>query len=308
MTDPSALISIVIRTHDRPAEMVAEAARSVLVQDDQGDFELIVAHSGPERERLDGVIDGLPDAPGCRRIRRVDAQQAAGNRAAMCNVGVREARGEWVRFVDDDDLLAPAALAVYRDRLAATGGEAPIVWCDLIWESRNRRGRPYYALRLNSDIARRARNRAERALLTHVGTATLFARRSLLVSNPYSEDYHAAEDAEWLWRTALGCGTRMDFVPAILTRARIHGANTAVLIGAAEIARLQRRAAEAVSSSLRADGRAAEADLFEEALRRRDSPGRLSLRTRASNTCSRSRHLTRLYLSMHGVRDGFGMF
>lgn len=310
MGDPSALVSIVVRTHDRPAEIVAEAARSAIGQDGAGEFELVIAHSGPERERLDGMIDGLPDAPGCRRIRKVDAQRAAGNRAAMCNVGVREARGEWVRFVDDDDLLAPGALAVYRGHLAATGGADPIVWCDLVWESRGRRGRPLRVPRLNSEIARRARSKAESALMAHVGTATLFARRSLLVQSPYSEDYRAAEDAEWLWRTAIVDGAGMDFVPAILTRARRHGDNTGDTVGRGEILRLQYRAANAVTSSLRAAGRGAEADLFEDTLRRRDEPpGRVAvLRARAANACARSRHLTRLYLRYHGVRDAFGMF
>ena len=125
MVDPSALISIVIRTHDRPVEMVAEAARSALGQDGGGEFELVIAHSGPE-ERLDGMIDGLPDAPGCSRICKVDAQRAAGNRAAMCNAGVKGARGEWVRFVDDDP-LAPGALAAYRGRWAMQHAGHPAV-------------------------------------------------------------------------------------------------------------------------------------------------------------------------------------
>lgn len=308
MVDPSALVSIVIRTHDRPVEMVAEAARSALGQDGGGEFELVIAHSGPERERLDGMIDGLPDAPGCSRIRKVDAQRAAGNRAAMCNVGVKEARGEWVRFVDDDDLLAPGALEAYRGRLAATGGSSPIVWCDLIWESRNRRGRPYYAPRLNSEIAGRARSKIEKILLTHVGTATLFARRSLLVSSPYSEDYHAAEDAEWLWRTGIVADVGMDFAPVIMTRARLHGGNTGDTIGVGELDRLKRRAADAVTASLRAAGRAADADLFERMLRHRDNPGRMALHVRTANACARSRYLTKLYLRRHGVRDAFGMF
>ena len=311
MDDPYALASIVVRTHDRPVGTVAEAARSAVRQKGSGEFELVVVHSGPERERLDGMIDSLPDAPGCLRIRRVDAQRAAGNRAAMCNVGAREARGEWVRFVDDDDLLAPGALAAYRARLAAageSGGPSPIVWCDLVQETYGRRsgggniGRPLRVPRLNSRIAARARDRIEAVLMAHVGTATLFARRSLLVSSPYSEEYSAAEDAEWLWRTAIVGGAGMDFVPVILTRARQFGDNTGDTVGRAELLRLQRRAADAVASSLRAAGRGADADRFEDALRRRDGPpGRIALRARAANACARSRHLTRLYLRYSGV-------
>lgn len=298
--------------------MVTEAARSAVRQEGGGEFELVVVHSGTERERLDGMIDGLPDAPCCLRIRRVDAQRAAGNRAAMCNVGVQEARGEWVRFVDDDDLLAPGALAAYRAHLAAAAGDgdgsgpSPIVWCDLVQETYGRRSgsrRPLRVPRLNSRIAARAGDRTEAMLMAHVGTATLFARRGLLVSSPYSEEYGAAEDAEWLWRTAIVDGAGMDFVPVILTRARQFGDNTGDTVGRAELLRLQRRAADAVASELRAAGRAADADRFEDALRRRDGPpGRIALRARATNACARSRHLTRLYLRYSGVRDAFGMF
>ena len=304
----SDLLSIVIRTHDRPVGMVADAARSALAQTGAGDYEVVVVHSGPDRRRIDDMLAGLD--PGGRRARQVHAPEAAGNRAASCNAGARAARGEWIRYLDDDDLLAPAALSVYRRHIS--GGRrappSPIVWSDLYWEHvKQGRRRRRLVPRLNSAIARRARDRAEQVLFSHVGTATLFVRRSLLARHPYDGEYYAAEDAEWLWRTALVNGVAMDFLPVITTRARIHGGNTGDTLGAAGLAGLQRRAADRVDSAMRAGGRAAEADRFREVLRRRDRPGRVRARVRLTNACSRSRLATSLYLRYHGVRDAFGL-
>ena len=219
-----------------------------------------MVHSGPDRRRIDEMLAGLD--PGGRRARQVHAPEAAGNRAASCNAGARAARGEWIRYLDDDDLLAPTALSVYRLHISdKRAPPSPIVWSDLYGEHVGRDNRrPRRVPRLNSAIARRAADRAEQVLFSHVGTATLFVRRSLLARHPYDGEYYAAEDAEWLWRTALVNGEAMDFLPVITTRARIHGGNTGDTLGTDGLVDLQRRAAEWVVSAMRDGGRAAEAD------------------------------------------------
>ena len=300
------LITIAIRTHDRPTHIVAEAAGSALNQARGGDYEVVVVNSGPDRGRIDSMLARLD--PDGRRARQVHVPEAAGNRAASCNAGVRAARGEWIRYLDDDDLLAPWALRAYRRHISTSpsGETSPIVWSDLYWKHAVRGDRVRLVPCLNSAIARRAKSAIERALCAHVGTGTLFARRSLLARHPYDTDYHAAEDAEWLFRMALEVGANMDFLPVITTLVRMqHGDNTNDTVGWDALCALRMRAAARAVSSLRAAGRTADADLAEWAMHHSDRVGRVQARTRLVNACSRSRLATKIYLRWRGVRDAF---
>ena len=286
--------------------MVAEAARSALDQSGAGDYEVVVVNSGPDSGRIDDMLAGLD--PGGRRARQVHVPEAAGNRAASCNAGVRAARGEWIRYLDDDDLLAPRALLAYRRHISgAQGGPAgPIVWSDFYLEHGGRGDRARRVPCLNSAIARRAKSAIERALYARVGTGTLFARRSLLERHPYDTDYRAAEDAEWLFRMALDIGAGMDFLPVITTLVRVrHGGNTDGTIGQDALRALQARAATRAVSRLRAAGRAADADLADWAMHHGDRAGRVQARARLTNACSRSRLATMVYLRCRGVSDAF---
>jgi hypothetical protein len=96
-------VSVVIPTHDR-RDLLGRTLRTVLWQ--QGvELEVIVID--------DGSIDGTEDAIarlGDPRIRYVRNETALGVASAR-NRGVAEARGEWIAFVDDDDLWSPDKLS-----------------------------------------------------------------------------------------------------------------------------------------------------------------------------------------------------
>lgn len=96
-------ITVVIPTRNRVA-LLPESIASVLAQ--QGPtWELIVVDDAS----TDGTADylaTLTDAR-CRTFRNAER----GDRSGACNLGLRHARGEFVMFHDDDDLLRPGALA-----------------------------------------------------------------------------------------------------------------------------------------------------------------------------------------------------
>jgi hypothetical protein len=109
-------VSVVIPTHNR-AEVVGEAVESVLEQTYR-DFEIIVVD--------DGSTDSTPAAVGRylashrERVRYL-WQENAGAPAAR-NAGMRVATGDYVAFLDSDDLYLPRRLEVGVGALEADPG------------------------------------------------------------------------------------------------------------------------------------------------------------------------------------------
>ncbi len=110
-------VSVVVRTKDRPA-FLAQALDS-LAAGTYRRVEVVVVNDG-------GRPPELPeDYP--LTLRRVDLPENRG-RAAAANAGVEAASGDWIAFLDDDDLAAPEHLAVLVDAAAGAGVRA--VYCD----------------------------------------------------------------------------------------------------------------------------------------------------------------------------------
>jgi glycosyltransferase involved in cell wall biosynthesis len=96
-------VSVVVPTHNR-SRLLALTLHSVLWQHDV-DLEVIVVDDGSTDDTAQ-VVAGLGDP----RIRRVHHPTPQGVSAAR-NHGIAEATGDWVAFIDDDDLWAPDKLA-----------------------------------------------------------------------------------------------------------------------------------------------------------------------------------------------------
>lgn len=95
-------ISVIIPTYNR-AHCVGEAIKSVLDQTYKN-FEIIVVDDG-STDNTEEVLATFGD-----KI-RVIRQENRGVSAAR-NAGIREARGEWLAFLDSDDLWLPDKLAI----------------------------------------------------------------------------------------------------------------------------------------------------------------------------------------------------
>lgn len=109
------LVSVVIPTHNRP-EMLAEALASVRAQT-YTNYEITVVSNGESaatRERSQSAAE-LAGA----RYFALDV----GNLAAARNFGVARAAGEWIAFLDDDDLWLPEKLERQVAVAAATGAD-----------------------------------------------------------------------------------------------------------------------------------------------------------------------------------------
>lgn len=93
------LVSVVMPTRNRP-RLLREAITSVLRQTHQS-FELLVVDDGSGPETA-AVLEELDDP----RIRWFRRERNGGGGAAR-NIGLAHARGEYVTYLDDDNLLGP---------------------------------------------------------------------------------------------------------------------------------------------------------------------------------------------------------
>lgn len=106
-------VSVVIPTYNRSSWLTG-TLRSVLWQSDVG-LEVIVVDDGSTDDTAD-VVARIRDP----RVRLIHHDAPRGVSASR-NHGAAEAKGEWVAFIDDDDLWAPEKLARQLEAARTTG-------------------------------------------------------------------------------------------------------------------------------------------------------------------------------------------
>lgn len=114
-------VSVVISSYNR-RQLLAGALRSALRQR-QVEFEVIVVDNGSTDDTLE-YLAGCQD-PRLRIIRNEVSLGSVGGR----NTGLAAARGEWVGFLDDDDLWSPDKLGSQLQAADATGRDWVYTGC-----------------------------------------------------------------------------------------------------------------------------------------------------------------------------------
>lgn len=109
--------SIIIPTYNR-ARLLEQTLASVFAQEET-DYEVLVVDDGSSDDTLETL------ARYGERV-RVFQQRNAGPGAAR-NLGIQEARGEYVAFLDSDDLWFPWTLATFRQVLREEGGASVVM-------------------------------------------------------------------------------------------------------------------------------------------------------------------------------------
>ncbi|MFH1469915.1 MAG: glycosyltransferase [Pseudomonadota bacterium] len=121
-------LTVVVPTHDRPAQLVAFLERIARQDLPSERFEVVVADDAstpPAAETLAGR-----SWPFALRILR---QEPAAGPGPARNLAVRAARGRWIVFYNDDGLPAPDNLRLHLEgQLAATGPTAILGRFDLL--------------------------------------------------------------------------------------------------------------------------------------------------------------------------------
>jgi glycosyltransferase involved in cell wall biosynthesis len=224
-------ISVVIPHYNRGA-YVEETLDSVLSQ--EGEFELVEVI----------VVDDHSDDPASvetlQRIALQDLVRVLRNDgprgpSAPRNVGVRAARGDWIAFIDSDDVWLPGSLAA-RVEIARSEPSAEWISGDYCyWYGGDRREKTSVILgcSCNGPLIQRAERNGRICLRRPVAefiegnpswTGTTLVRRELVLdAGGFDEMLIQAEDRD-LWMR-LGLDADLWFVPEVIALARRHETN-----------------------------------------------------------------------------------
>jgi len=134
------LISVVIPCYNARA-YVAAAIRSVLAQD-WPDLEIVLVDDGSSDQSAELIRENFP---GIRLV-----QQANAGVAAARNNGIAQARGEWIAFLDADDIWLPGKLRAQMALLGATPGARMSYTAWQVWASLDPAPSPDYFVELAS--------------------------------------------------------------------------------------------------------------------------------------------------------------
>jgi glycosyltransferase involved in cell wall biosynthesis len=202
------LVSVILPTFNR-LQYLRPAVASVLAQT-LGDWELIIADDGSD-EHTRAYLGALQSEP---RVRIIWLPHC-GNPAAVRNRALRQARGEYLAFLDSDDEWLPTKL---ERQLAALRGCPQRRWSYTGYVIIDARGEPCGP----ASLARPHRGQILELLLLHqvsIWTPAVMAERRLVAdAGNFDEQLLLFEDYE-LW-IRLACRSEIEFIDEPLTRVR----------------------------------------------------------------------------------------
>ena len=166
----------------------------------------------------DGSTDGSAEIARGHRGRAIVLQQENAGHAAARNFGLSAARGEFVAFVDADDLWHPEKLARQLSRIESRR-ELGIVFTHLenFWSP-------------DADPASRPGEEAFRPLPGYTSVTMLARRDAFARVGPLDANLKHGNDRDWFCRAAE-MGVVMEMMPDVLVRRRLHAANRSAALG-----------------------------------------------------------------------------
>ena len=203
-------VSVIIPTHNR-AVFLKAAIASVLAQTFE-DYELLVVDDG-SKDATGEVVKSIQD----QRLRYFHHAEAKGGSAAR-NTGIRNSRGEYLAFLDDDDEWYPQKLHLQVELMDRSPAKVGVIYAgyDRFDSATGQLGKKRLP---------RQRGNLWEALLARnplTGTSSVLIRRECFeVAGPFDETLTAFQDFD-LW-LRIAAHYEFDFIPEALHRYRIHG-------------------------------------------------------------------------------------
>jgi GT2 family glycosyltransferase len=208
---PRPLVTILVRTVDRPM-WLREALASCANQTYEN-LEVVVVEDGPERSRE--LVDSF-------RERLAIHYEATGHRVGRAragNIALARAKGEWLNFLDDDDVLFADHVEVLVERALESGASAAYA---LAWETHTEVDREQQRYREILHVTRHFQP-FDRLTLWHHNylpiQAVLFHRRLWERHGGFAEDMDQLED--WNLWTRYSLADDFVMIPKTTSKYRV---------------------------------------------------------------------------------------
>lgn len=196
------LVSVIVPTYNR-AGLIGRALDSLEAQTWER-LEIVVVDDGSTDDTAERLR--LRAAPGKGRTLRVITQANAGVSAAR-NAGTRASRGEFIVYLDSDDVLYAEAIGRYVEALRASGA----AYCFSPIDMTDENGAPLPERRRYYPRADARDPLFECFWLVH---GACYRRAALAAAGPWNEALRRNEDHEFFWRlkVAADLGLHLDVV------------------------------------------------------------------------------------------------
>ena len=187
-------VSVVIPTYKRPKNL-KNALTSVLEQDYKDIEILVVSDNGkdsPFNDETRALINELKNAYPKRNLSLLEHTQNR-NGAAARNTAIMQSSGEYICFLDDDDIYLPGRISKSVDALQKTRGVDGAVYCGFLgWNSPQNDVNRYKSGDLTLEILMLDYKKH----YLHTNTAT-YKREAVLAINGFDESYRRHQDLEF---------------------------------------------------------------------------------------------------------------
>lgn len=199
-------VSVVIPFYNN-IEWLGEAVESVLAQT-YNDFEIIVVNDG-SKENTDSFLEKYKD-----KVNYFLKEN--GGAATARNLGIDKSQGEFIAFLDSDDLWLPEKLAVQVKAME----DSSAIWSYCGYEMFGNENNKIFP------VTNAEEPEFQNKISPYTGTPTVMVRRDYLLLHPecrFNPKLKYGQDV-YMWLT-LSKDNRILAIPGIYVKVRMHGSN-----------------------------------------------------------------------------------
>lgn len=211
------LVSVIVPTFKR-AERLPIALDSMLAQDHRN-VEVVVANDNIPGSAWDegtvSVLSGYEKAD--PRVRAVHTRGATGGGAAR-NLACKEARGEYLAFLDDDDEFLPDKISTQLAFMLEH--DLDMSWQDVCWYDENGKLVEHRRLDHCKDFSRNGLLKAH--LMTPISPTSIYMLKKSLFDRTEGFGEVATGQDWWLMLRCIEAGARIGYMPEVHVRQYLH--------------------------------------------------------------------------------------